>query len=968
MPQYVSALGSGNTIVQIVGDHNVVDAADGPHLTLTRFVARRRIHEPLDRLSPYTRSTPLFGREAELAGLHAFLQASRPLSVRVLIGGGGSGKTRLALELSEQAAGLGWSAGFVTRQELVRFLGRQNLSAWGWQRPTLIVVDYAAEHAERLRHWLEELADRAQPPDQPLRMLLLERDASMDTGWWKAVFQSGGYGATARRALLDPAEPVRIRPLVRVEDRLALLQAMLEDKPDTTALLGDAAFRTKLMQLDWGGDPLFLMMAAMTMGEVDHARALALGRTDLATRLAEREAERFANLAREHRVDPDLAIHLAACVTLTQGMSRDEFERFAVAEKAAIHRPSGGDAAILADVLQEALPRADGIAPVLPDLIGEALIMRRLGNDAGTQTVLRCHVNSGHPVVASVIRCAQDFAPQVSAPLQWLEAITAALGNDEVAIAALADSLPRRSVVLRDFNLRVAQRLQELCFERKGASKGERAGTFLGLAIAQALAGKAEDAWRSGQKAVDLYRELITQQPDTYRPHLAMSLSNLANRFTELGQRESALRAAQDAVDLYRELATQQPDTYRPDLAMSLNNLAIMLSELGQRGTALYVAQEAVHLYRELAAQQPDEFQPNLAMSLGTLSNALSELGQREPALHAAQDAVDLYRKLDAQQPDVFRPDLALSLTNLANRLGEQGLHEPALHAAQEAVDLRRDLAAQRPDVFRSDLAGSLNNLAICLGKLGQRELALRAAQEAVDLCRELDAQRPDVFRPNLAMSLNNLAAMLSELRQREPALLAAQEAAGLYCELTVQWPDMFRPNLAASLNNLANRFGELGQHELALYAAQGATGLYRKLAAQRPDVFQPNLAMSLGTLAITLTELGQREPALRAAQEAVDLRRKLVAQRPDVFRPDLATSLFVLAFQMMAVRDTGSALSFAREAVATLLPEFKRHPNVHEGLMVAMVRDYVELCTSANQTPDQPLLDALLPYFTHKE
>src|SRR4026207_1518621 len=110
--QQANAQGSDITIVQIEGDHNVVNVAGKPHLTLTRFVSRRQIRQDLDRLSPYTRSTPLLGREAELASLHAFLHQPRGLSVRVLTGGGGSGKTRLALELTEQAAELGWSAGF----------------------------------------------------------------------------------------------------------------------------------------------------------------------------------------------------------------------------------------------------------------------------------------------------------------------------------------------------------------------------------------------------------------------------------------------------------------------------------------------------------------------------------------------------------------------------------------------------------------------------------------------------------------------------------------------------------------------------------------------------------------------------------------------------------------------------------------------------------------------------------------
>ena len=668
MTQEASNVGDGNTIVQIVGDGNTV-AAGRPHLGLTRYVARRQIRQDLDRLSPYTRSTPLLGREAELASLHAYLSDPRPLLARVLVGGGGSGKTRLALELCEQASATGWDTGFVTRTELRRFFAQQNLSAWGWRKPTLIVVDYAAEHAQLLGHWLDELVDRAAPPIQPLRMLLLERSASTDTGWWTTVFASGGWGAASKRNVLDPAEPVPIHALAHADERLALLRAMLEQASPGKPLsvpLDDASFRAKLMQLTWGGDPLYLMMAALAMVRVGHAKALTLGRTDLADELARREGDRLQQLALARSLDPALVQHLAACVTLAQGMSREEFEPYAASEMVAIHRPGGGDAAALADLLQQALSRPNGIAPVLPDLIGEALILRTLQHDAGTAAVLRCHASIGRAVAESVIRCAQDFAQQSSTPLRWLESIAQSLANDEDALAALDASLPMESVVLRDLNLEVAQRLHALRAAREDASPEARASALHGLAIAQSKAGQREAALRTAQQAADCYRELATQRPDVFRPNLAVSLNNLAKMLSDLGQREPAWLAAQEAVDLYRELAAQRPDVLRPDLAMSLNNLATMLGELGQREPALVAAQEAVDLYRELAAKRPDVFRPNLAASLNNLANGLRDLGQREPALLAAQEAVDIRRELAAQRPDVYRPDLAMSLIVLA--------------------------------------------------------------------------------------------------------------------------------------------------------------------------------------------------------------------------------------------------------------------------------------------------------------
>jgi tetratricopeptide (TPR) repeat protein len=970
MNQGASISGQGNTIVQIVGDGNQV-VAEHPHLVLTRYLGRGQVRQELDLLSPYTMSTPLVGRDAEMTSLRAFLDDDQAIQVRVLTGGGGSGKTRLALELCNAVSDQGWAAGFVGRKELHRFFDQQNLSDWGWNKPTLIVVDYAAEHAKLLGQWLEELADRTSPPQHPLRMLMLERSASTESGWWTVVFDSGGWAAVNKKALLNPPEPVPISPLARTEDRLALLHAILRQSngSDVVGLAADGnTLRDQLMKSPWGGDPLYLMMSALAMRTLGHASALTLGRTDLAEALAKREADRLRQLAQAEGLSPDLVQHLVALVTLAQGMSRTDFEPFAEVEKQAIKRPSGGDVAPLADLLQHALPRHNAIAPVLPDLIGEALLTITLKDQPGTDAVLRCFGAFGQPVTETVIRSVQDFAPGRPAPMRWLQAIVKAIEQDEQALATLDASLPTESVALRELNLDVASRLVELRLANPQASAEAKASALNGLAIALALAGQREPALGTAQEALDIRRELAAQRPDVFLPGLAMSLNNLANMLSELGQREPALGAAQEAAELYRELAEQRPDVFRPDLAAALNTLANMLSDLGQREPALGAAQEAVDIRRELAAQGLDVFRPDLAASLNNLANRLSDLGQREPALGAAQESAGLYRELAAQRPDVFLPYLAMSLNNMANTLSELGQREPALGAAQEAVDIYRELAAQRPDVFHPDLAMSLNNLANRLSDLGQHEPALGAAQEAVDIRRELVEQHPDVFRPNLASTLNTLANTLSELGQREPSLGAAQEGTELYRELAAQRPDVFWPDLAMSLNNLANKLSALGQRDPALGAAQEAAELYRNLAAQRPDVFRPDLAMSLSNLANKLRSLDQREPALGAAQEAVDIYRELAAQSPVVFQSDLARSLCVLALGTKEHGRPHASVSIAAEAVSKLGPEFMRHPDAHRELMATAISTYLNLCSDSDVEYNHDLLAPLMPFFNDQE
>jgi tetratricopeptide (TPR) repeat protein len=890
------------------------------------------------------RATTLVGRTAELTSLQDWLNTPHQIAVRCLVGPAGAGKTRLAIELCERAEADGWAAGFARHAELARFHANHSPSEWQWPRRTLVVVDYAAASAHILRAWLEALVRRPAGPAVPqLRVLLLERHAESDSGWWAELTRPGGSSGRDPRDLLDPAAPIPLRPLAGVGDRRALLtEAMAEaarvsgitPAPVPPPLGADPLFDQRLEENVIETQPLYLMMAGIVSVRTGAPAALALSRLELADKVANAdeiagsERNRLIRLARTANVSERLLLHAAACVTLEQGCDNDSLLTLVEQECAALG--FAGDAAEdLAALLRDALgaPDGSGVEAVRPDLIGEAFLLRELGHSNRTplraETIVeRAFRRAGPRVVITVIRTAQDHAqgdanhPSVG----WLDHL-AHLTDEPFVLMAIADELPEQTLALRERAAEITARIVEL------------------------LAPRAE-----------IDPELI--------PIRAGWLNTLALRLSDLGQREAALAAAQEAVELRRALAAQHPDRFQPDLAMSLNNLASRLGDLGQREAALVAVQEAAELYRALAAQRPDAFRPDLAMSLNNLAGRLSELGQREAALAAAQDAVELRRALAILRPDTFRRDLATSLNNLANMLSNLGQREAAVAAAREAVELYRALAAHQPDAFRPDLARSLSSLVRGLSELGQRDAALTAAREAEALYRTLADQRPDAFRPRLAASLIRLAIGLRELGQRQAALAAAAEAVDLYRALTAQRPDAFQPDLAISLNNLANVLSDLGQGEAALTAAQEAVEIHRGLVAQRPDAFRPDLAMSLNNLAQVLSKLGKREAAVAVVQEAVVLYRALAARQPDAFGPDLARSLMVLSQCLDQSDCPDDGIAANSEAIATLSPMFQRVPTAFAQLIGSMARDYLERCKKLDREPDEALLAPVVAVF----
>jgi tetratricopeptide (TPR) repeat protein len=574
-------VGQGAQAAQIVGDHNTVLFAGEVRLPAERRHARRTKPRNLrDLMLTELRATDLVGRQEELGILRAWLARQRPgrdITVHCLTGQAGAGKTRLAIELCEWAEAEGWTAGFVRQQELARFHDHPHASEWRWPEKTLLVVDYAAASVRVLQSCLEALARGAATADErPLRILLLERYAERESGWWSDLIRPGGISGPGPDALIDSAAPLPLGPLRAVADRRALLTqtmtkaAPLLDPPRPPPSLpppgADPLFDSRLADDAIDTEPLFLVMAGIVAADRGAPTALALGRLDLADTVADAESSRLQRLARAAGADESLLLHLVACVTVQAGCPCDMADALIDHERQALGDRSTVRTDQLAALLYDALPppSGDGIDAVRPDLIGEAFLLKELRPPSHrTEAVARAFRRAGQPVIATVIRTAQDHAQGAESHpgVAWLQHL-AGLTDDPFALIAIAGELPKQTLALR-----------------------ERAAEITGRIVGE-LAERA---------AVD---------PDL-RPLHAGWTSNLAVRLSELGEREAALAAAREAVELYRALAAQRPDAFRPNLAMSLNNLANGLSALGEREAALAAAREAAELFSRAGGAAP---------------------------------------------------------------------------------------------------------------------------------------------------------------------------------------------------------------------------------------------------------------------------------------------------------------------------------------------------------------------------
>jgi hypothetical protein len=141
-----------------------------------------------------------FWPRPELDELIEWLVSMQHIAVHLVTGEGGTGKTRLARQLTNKAIELGFRSWWVpdgTERIAVDAAREAGL-------PVLLVVDYA-ETRTSLRELLAEVISDAEGP--AMRVLLLARSAGE---WWQQLINSSGYQL---RELLAAVQPINLGPV-----------------------------------------------------------------------------------------------------------------------------------------------------------------------------------------------------------------------------------------------------------------------------------------------------------------------------------------------------------------------------------------------------------------------------------------------------------------------------------------------------------------------------------------------------------------------------------------------------------------------------------------------------------------------------------------------------------------------------------------------------------------------------------
>jgi tetratricopeptide (TPR) repeat protein len=906
----------------------------------------KRVNSPARLIRARSGVVPYIIRGDMLDRLLTWVTAGDAFGGCVIGGRGGTGKTRLGVELCIQAQQRGWLCGLLSRradQAALESLARA-------PAPRLVVVDYAETRGEQLEVILPTMKAYASA-EHPVRVLLLVRaaprqgDDCAEVLYLRSQVLDSYLDDMDRYALEEaPLEPAERRTLfgAAVAAFAARAEPVIAAAPAVPDTLADPVF----------ANPLSVVIAAYLA--VHAEPGLPKRPADLFDELVAHEDHYWQASAGDLDSDKTLRQRVVALVSLTGAASESEaaelLRLLPDLEDATAERRGR-----LARWAHDLYPGPRWWNPLEPDRVGEHLVatcfakypqvLSGVLDQRAPQAIvppldLYTRAAPDHPALARALReilseklgslCSQA-ANQAAAETDLDRVsgeMTLATALDQVVTAIpvgpeplwdVLSQFPRdRDLILNPLVVTLITQmigyLRELAAAEPGIHEPTLAFWLSQLSDPLAQVGRLTEGLAASEEAVAAYRRLAAGN-SSFGSGLAEALSMLSLRLADVGRNQDALAAIEEAISIYSHLGVTLAVIRGP-----LNTLALRLGDAGRTEEALGAIAEAANVCRQVvAAASPVAGSPAaddavLASVLNNQCNLLAKAGRASEALAAIEEATAMYRRLAAARPAAHEPHLSNTLSNLSRQLGQAGRLDEALATCEEAVQVRQRLAAVVPALYQAQLASTLDDLANLLDRAGRFGEACAALEKAVAINRRLPDADPGARDSGLAFALSKLSGTLAKDGRMADGLTACEESVSIFRRLAAANQAAHEPELAVELNNLATRLDEVRQWDRCLVFIEESVAIFRRLAAA-DSAHAPRLAGLLNNLSVRLVRAGRLTQSVAAIDESVTMYRGLAAADP-ACEPGLAASLSNFSLRLTDVGRAEESLAAIDEAI----------------------------------------------------
>lgn len=726
--QALDALGVGVTFPEPA---EFQDLCEPPAPTV---IAGRR-GSPAELLRADRQTVPFYGRSALIEEIEQW--CSEPdLGVFLIHGEGGSGKTRLAVEVTKRVAKNNVAAIWLARQSRTEGLRRAN-------RPLLIVVDYADTRVVQLLELLHTAAHRSH--GSSWKLLLLARSAR---SWWEMAKEASSLSerllADVPVRLAAPLEPDAEERLISYRTAVHAFSDVLTISEPTACDWSAAAasLATPDLSATSFSNALTLHMAALVdlldagqaIERLNADETLREAACDIEERLLGHERRYWELTASSHGqvsiLTPETRRKTMLASTLLGSPSRQEVDSFL------IKVPGLGDdydrrlsvASWLADTYQSTTDEK-AWGQLLPDRLAE--------HYAGSEVLKESRI------LDSLLR---EVTQEQQSHL--LIQLTRSAGHD----------------ILRD---RLSEIIVNLCV---------RHCEFLDQCIASVACQveRAEPLLLALDRIVDSYKG----NTDRLWGLVEVATTSFLGHF----QRDPGYRAFQDRllgvfIDEFRRVVQGLPSAedlseldplWLGQVADAMRTLATYQSEAGNANAERLIEEaiEVRHWVEYPAMRSLQQFQVDYSTILINLGRPDEGLMQMRKGLDYFDSIAGIDLALHPYARSEYKQELYHLRHHLADTLRACGDYDEAARMTEERIQLNREEANSGVD-SNYRLAASLFLYAQVMRERnqdGDSVLATVAAEEALSLLERLPQESQTVSTRMLAQDLQSLIRVIDEI------------------------------------------------------------------------------------------------------------------------------------------------------------------------------------------------------------
>ena len=291
----------------------------------------------------------------------------------------------------------------------------------------------------------------------------------------------------------------------------------------------------------------------------------------------------------------------------------------------------------------------------------------------------------------------------------------------------------------------------------------ERARTLHGAGVMARMQGDYISARTYHEQSLDIQREFGD------REGIAISLNSLGSVTEAQGEYASALAYHEESLAIRREIGD------RRGIAASLNSLGNIAYYQSDFDSARAYFEQSLDIQREVGDRK------GIATSLNNLGNVTEVQGDYASARSCHDESLSLFREIGD------RRGIAASLNSLGNVTSDQNDFDSARVYYKECLDIQQEMGD------RSAAATSLNNLGLMAHHQSDFAFARACYEQSLSLVREIGD------RNGVALSLNNLGLVADSLEDYASALAYHEESLSIRREIGD------RSGVAYSLHSLGN-------------------------------------------------------------------------------------------------------------------------------------------------------------------